>query len=121
VLCCLLGIRKPGDLQTHPLRGAIFENFVVNELRKLYIHHGQRPPLYFWREAGGREIDVVIDLGGKPLPIEIKSGLPVAPDAFRGLDRCARLSDGPGGVLVHGGDATCVTQGRQVRAWWMCS
>jgi predicted AAA+ superfamily ATPase len=121
VLCYLLGIRKPGDLQTHPLRGAIFENFVVNELRKLYIHQGQRPPLYFWRETGGREVDVVIDLGGKQLPIEIKSGLTVAPDAFRELDRYARLSDGPGGMLVHGGDATYVTQGRQVRAWWMCS
>jgi hypothetical protein len=121
VLCYLLSIRKPGDLQTHPLRGAIFENFVVNELRKLYIHHGQRPPLYFWRETGGREVDVVIDLGGKQLPIEIKSGLTVAPDAFRELDRYARLSDGPGGMLVHGGDATYVTQGRQVRAWWMCS
>ena len=121
VLCYLLGIRKPGDLQTHPLRGAIFENFVVNELRKLYIHQGQRPPLYFWRETGGREVDVVIDLGGKQLPIEIKSGLTVAPDAFRELDRYAKLSDGPGGMLVHGGDATYVTQGRQVRAWWMCS
>lgn len=121
VLCYLLGIRKPGDLQTHPLRGAIFENFVVNELRKLYIHHGQRPPLYFWRETGGREVDIVIDLGGRQLPIEIKSGLTVAPDAFRELDRYANLSDGPGGMLVHGGDTTYVTQGRQVRAWWMCS
>lgn len=121
VLCHLLGIRDPADLQTHPLRGAIFENFVVNELRKIYIHHGQRPPLYFWRETGGREVDVLVDLGAQRLPIEIKAGLTVATDAFRELDRYAKLGGGPRGTLVHGGNESYVRQGHLVRGWWMCS
>lgn len=121
VLCHLLGIRTPGDLQHHPLRGAIFENFVVTELRKVYIHHGQRPPLYFWRESGGREVDVLIDLGAHCLPIEVKSGLTVAADAFRELERYEKLGGGPRGMLVYGGDTAYNHLERQVRGWWMCS
>jgi hypothetical protein len=121
VLCHLLGIRLASDLQAHPLRGAIFENFVVTELRKLYIHHQRRPPLYFWRETGGREVDVIIDQGATRLPIEIKSGRTVASDSFRELERYAKLTGCPGGMLVHGGDDAYLTRGHQVRAWWMCS
>ena len=121
VLCHLLGIRNPSDLRNHPLRGAIFENFVVNELRKVYIHHGQRAPLYFWRETGGHEVDVLVDLGTKQLPIEIKSGQTVATDWFRELDRYAKLSGGPSGMLVHGGGDSYELQGVLVRGWGTCS
>ena len=121
VLCLLLGIRDAGDLRTHPLRGAVFENFVFTELRKLYIHHQQRPPLYFWRETGGREIDFIIDQGATRLPIEVKSGLTVTSDSLRELERYSKLDGRSGGILVHGGDESHTTRGHQVRAWWMCS
>ena len=41
-MCYLLGIRNVEQLRLHPLRGSIFENFVVMELRKAYLHHGRR-------------------------------------------------------------------------------
>ncbi len=93
----------------------------MNELRKVYIHHGQRAPLYFWCETGGHEVDVLVDLGAKLLPIEIKSGQTVATDWFRELDRYAKLSGGPSGMLVHGGGDTYVRQGVLVRGWGACS
>jgi len=71
LLCRLLGIRGPDDLRNHPLRGPIFETFVVGEFRKLYLHHGQRSTLYFWRDSNGREVDLVVDVGGRRIPIEI--------------------------------------------------
>ena len=45
LLCRLLGVRSPDNLRHHPLRGPILEIFVVSDMRKLYLHHGQRPPL----------------------------------------------------------------------------
>jgi predicted AAA+ superfamily ATPase len=121
VLCRLLGIRRPADLHLHPLRGAIVENLVYCELRKVFLHHGQRAPLYFWRDGNGREVDFLVDYGARRLPIEVKAGATLAADAFKGLDFYAGLSGDPGGMLVWGG-CDSYTRGRhQVRAWWACS
>jgi predicted AAA+ superfamily ATPase len=37
--------------QALSLWGAIFENFFLNEIQKLFLHNGQSPPLYFWRDS----------------------------------------------------------------------
>ena len=46
LLCQLLGIRDATQIVSHPLRGAIFENHVVAEVAKSYLHHRRTPPLY---------------------------------------------------------------------------
>lgn len=74
LVCALLGIKDSSQLNHHPLRGAIFENTVVTEFIKYYTNIGERPPLYFWRDKSGREIDLILDEGGRLLPIEIKAG-----------------------------------------------
>lgn len=122
LLCHLLGIRNAGDLRTHPLRGAVFENLVVNELQKLFAHNGQRPPLYFWRDSRGLEIDIIVDMGrNHRIPVEVKSGETVAADFLDGLHRYVQLSHDPGGVLVYGGGEGYQRRGHHVRPWWSCS
>jgi hypothetical protein len=121
LLCRLLGIRTPEDLPRHPLRGMIFENLIVNDLRKLFLHQGERPPLYFWRDSNGREVDVIIDLGVRRIPIEIKAGRSVAADFLKSLDLYTALSGGPGGVLVYGGDETYRRRVHLIRPWWACT
>ena len=117
-LCFLLGIRELEQLHVHPLRGAVFENFVVSELRKTFVHSGRSAPLYFWRDSHGREIDVIVDDGGRLLPVEAKSGMTVASDAFRNLEYYSRLSGQPGGLLVYGGDSAYQRRGFHVRPWF---
>ena len=121
VMCHILGIREPAQLRVHPLRGAIFETFVYTELRKLFLHHGQRPPLFFWRDSNGREVDVLIELGTVRVPVEVKAGETVASDAFRGLEHYLELSGVAGGVLVYGGDESYVRGRHLLRAWWACT
>ncbi len=121
LLCHLLGIRKAEDVRIHPLRRAIFENFVLNEIQKLFLHNGQRPPLYFWRDSRGLEIDLVLDMGTRRVPVEIKSAETVAADFLDGLDQYIRLSHDPGGVLIYGGSEEYGRRGHQVRPWWKCS
>jgi len=79
----LLGIQTLQQLEFHPLRGNIFETFIVSELMKSRLNRGERPDLYFWRDSNGNEVDVVIQLGQKLMPIEIKSGRTIARDFFR--------------------------------------
>jgi hypothetical protein len=67
--CALLRINKPSDLKNHFLKGALFENLIINEYHKMYTNKGQKPNLHFWREISGTEIDLIVD----QQPIEIKS------------------------------------------------
>jgi len=103
--CYLLGIQDPSTLERHPLRGAIFESFVVGELVKAFENRGREAPLFFWKDRTGHEIDVLIDLGDRLLPIEVKSGATVSSDALDGLRWWLELPGNPNrkGVLVHGG------------------
>lgn len=58
----LLGIRSPEALYQYYQRGAIFENFVINEVMRGYYNSGQTPPVYFRRDSNQHEIDLLINL-----------------------------------------------------------
>jgi predicted AAA+ superfamily ATPase len=112
LLCRLLGIRTADAFRQHPLRGAVFETWVVAEILKARVHRGLRPDLCFYRDQAGNEADVVLDSGPRLTAVEIKSGQTVADDFFRGLDAFARIAEGAPDerrkverVLVYGGDA----------------
>lgn len=102
--CALLGIRDADTLKLHPLRGALFENFVISEIQKFKLHNGKLADLYFWRDSKGNEVNLLIEENGKIVPIEIKSGMTVQPSFFGGLEYWNKLSEGNGGRLIYGGD-----------------
>ena len=102
----LLGIRTTEHMTTHPLRGAIFENFVVAELVKSRFNQGERPLMYFWRDSNGNEIDVIVERGTSLMPIEIKSGKTVTREAFAGLNKWRDLAGDAvtESTLIYGGN-----------------
>lgn len=107
--CNLLGIREPEQLRHHPLRGAIFESWVVAELYKSRVHRGLAPRLFHFRDAKGLEVDLVCELGDRVIAVEAKSGATVARDFFTPLERLrkdvtSRLPHVPfESVVVYGG------------------
>lgn len=117
LLCRLLGLRKPSDIRLHPLKGAIFESFVVSELRKRFVHNGKRAPLFFFRDSRGNEVDVLVDLGLRRLPVEVKLGETVVSEFTKGLDHYGRLSGVPGGWLVNGGLRSYARGEHQIQSW----
>ena len=121
LVCYLLDIRDAATLERHPLRGAVFESFVVSELIKSFAAARRDPSLYFWRDATGHEVDVLIDTGGRVVPVEVKSGRTVAADAAGGLRWWTSIPGNPnrGGVLVHGGTETFDFQGVRVLPWYL--
>jgi uncharacterized protein len=120
VACSLLGIRTADQIRNHPLRGALFENLVVAELAKHFEHHRMQPPMFFWRDQTGHEVDVLIENAGKVLPVEIKSGATVQPDMFKGLHWWCEAAgqELSTATLVHGGDATYTRNDVTVRPWY---
>lgn len=59
LVCSLLGIDSDEKLSNHYMRGALFENLAVCELIKSKYNDGLKPNLYFYRDKGGLEVDVV--------------------------------------------------------------
>lgn len=86
----LLNIRERSHLETHPLRGNLFENLMVLEALKHDLNRGERTPMYFYRDSHGNEVDLVIDHGTALSLLEIKSGQTVADDFFDGLRQVGR-------------------------------
>lgn len=108
--CHLLGIRDPGQLQHHPLRGAVFESWVHAEVLKARLHAGLDPRLSHYRESRGAEVNLVVEAGRGVILVEAKSGTTVLAEHYRSAAMLAeRLRVGPPrgqveSVLVYGGD-----------------
>ncbi len=121
LVCRLLGIEHPGQLATHPLRGAVFENWIVNELMKSRFNRLLRSNLYFWRNNTGMEVDVLAERSGKLTPIEIKSGATIGSDWTTGLNRWLELAgrEAIEPTLVYGGDRSWREQSIEIVPWQM--
>ncbi len=74
LLCYLLGINSKEQIDIHPLRGNIFENFIISELLKNKSNAGVENNLYYWRDQKGHEVDVIEDRSSYLFPMEIKLG-----------------------------------------------
>ena len=86
LVCYLLGINNAHQLETHPLRGQIFENTVVTEFLKHRYNHGLDNNLYFFRDRSGNEVDMVIDDGLQSLrAFEIKLSATIHRDYYKSL------------------------------------
>ncbi|MEO7850755.1 MAG: ATP-binding protein, partial [Rubrivivax sp.] len=119
----LMGIVDESQVMAHPLRGALFETLVVNELLKSRCNLGLREPLHFWRDNIGTEVDVILERGNEIAAVEIKSGPTVASDAFGALNKWRKYATERGNfsaihpALVYGGDARFTREGVDVMPW----
>jgi len=121
LLCYLLQIQSPKELNHRAERGAIFESFVFSELYKNFANRGLQPSLYYWRDSAGHEVDMIVDLGIPRIPIEIKSGQTVVSDFFDILQYWRELwgkPDAPA-ALIYGGNDSFMRSKTAVYPWFV--
>ncbi len=108
LLCYLVGLRDIEHAASGPMGGAIFENLVVAELFKIYIHRGEEPALYFWRTAAGSEVDMVIETQDQLVPIEIKQSETPRPEMAKEIINFQKDFVGKAGqgYVIHPGTMT---------------
>jgi len=119
LMAWLLGIENAAQVATHPLRGALFETWVVGEFVKRRWNAGQPPNLYFWRDRAGHEIDLLLQEGGTIRPVEIKSGATIRREAMRGLEKWPGIAGDEAGqpMLVYGGDESQQRTDMDIVSW----
>jgi predicted AAA+ superfamily ATPase len=114
----LLGVNQQEQLHQHPLRGAIFENFMITEILKQRYNRGLSNNLYFWRDNSGHEIDLLMEEVNQLHPIEIKSGKTITVDYFKSLNFWQKLSGENHGTVLYAGDQLQKrSDGLQVLPW----
>lgn len=76
ILHALLGITSLNDLAGHPIVGASWEGWVLEQIAQLI---GSQWQLSFYRTASGAEIDIVAERGKRKIGFEIKFSSAPAP------------------------------------------
>lgn len=122
-----LGVRDEETLAIHPLRGALFETYIVTEHLKQRYNKGMPADLYFWRDSNGYESDLVYEVttqvDGKSTlklqTIEIKSGATITSDFVKAGKRTGKFA-GDFAItpqLIYGGDESYQRSGIHFLSW----
>ena len=105
-LCHLAGLRDPEHAASGPLGGVILETAILSEIVKSLAHRAMTPQVFFWRTLAGTEVSIVVDIGGKLVPIEVKLSATPRPAMARAI-RTLQSDLGEevaAGYVVHPGD-----------------
>ena len=124
LVCRLLGINTREQLFTNPMRGSLFEGFIISELLKNRLNKGKTPGLWYWRENSGTEIDCIFEENGKLHAMEIKSGKTFNDDMIKGLNGWRKLNtekkdDLTMGdlILINAGTIKSTVNGIKILPW----
>lgn len=119
LMAWLLGIQSSQTIETHAMRGALFESYIVSELIKQRFNAGESNDLYFWRDNVGHEVDVLYETPQGLQAIEIKSGSTFATDwpnvanKWRGFAGNDALTP----IVVYGGEAHYQRESCHLMGW----
>lgn len=106
--CSLLEIKTPAQMNTHYLRGNLFENMVISDFMKNDYNKGIiEPSVSFWRDSIGNEVDLIHRDGDREDAYEIKSAETFNESFLKGLKYWSKLA-GPDASklhLIYGGKA----------------
>ena len=88
--------------------------------QQAYLHHWREPPISFWRDQTGHEVDLLVEEGGELYPVEIKSGQTVSQDLSGPLSWWSTVAGQSTGAstLVYGGAEAYTRSGVSVRPWF---
>ena len=114
----LLGIRNKEQLENHPLKGELFETYVLGELWKNIYNNVGQDNLYFFRNHQGNEVDVVFDHVTSISQLEVKLTHTISSKLFNSLKYLPRSGYSVNNdCLLYGGDENYVRENINVKSW----
>jgi len=98
-----LGIHSAALLDVHPARGLSWESFIIDQLISAYHRTLPGSQAFFWRTSRGDEVDLLMDIGKKKVPFEMKLHSSPGAQAIEGLRRCMKDLNLKRGYVVYPG------------------
>jgi predicted AAA+ superfamily ATPase len=117
----LLGIQSADQMNSHYLRGELFENFAITEYIKDKANTQSNIEYFFWRDQAGHEVDLFADTGSAISAIEMKSGKTISADYIKNLaymqsiypDTNQKLQP----LVIYAGMLNQTQSGIPIRSW----
>lgn len=119
LLCHLLKLNNSEMIISHPVKGNLFENMMIAEYVKKMHHYNTPNDIWFWRDASGNEIDLLIQSPPKLELVEFKATQTITPDLFKGLNYFESLAKNIilTKTLVYGGKEEQTRNVGRVCSW----
>lgn len=111
----------PEILANGAISGALLENYVVSEIRKTYFNDAKDCLLWYYRDKGSNEIDMVIESDGLLHPLEIKRSVNPGSEligAFEVLDK-GSVPRGKGAILCMRPELSAINADNFIVPIWM--
>ena len=99
----LAGIKKLNV--NEPLRGALVENYMAQNLMSILSAHRQEIQMSYWNIQGRYEVDFILEIGRETIAIEVKNGSRLQKNDLIGLK--AFIESSPkckAGILAYNGN-----------------
>jgi uncharacterized protein len=118
LLCHLRGINSVSALKKNNQYGAIFENWIIAEIKKNRANAGISGGLHYFRDSTGNEVDLILEKNGETFGVEIKATKKPDRSAMHGLFYWKKNQPVSNLVLFHGGNTSDITnEGISILPW----
>lgn len=102
--------------------GAFFEGWVIGEAIKILAFHGRKADIFFWRSRDQLEVDLLLPLGGRLVPVEIKLTATPTPRHLEPLRKFQALAGdqaaGEGLLVCRVDKERRLPHGNLALPWW---
>lgn len=112
IVSYLTGIKSATLFESGPMTGAIFENFVVAEIKKSLFHKNIDSDLYYLRSSSGLEIDLIVENGLNKTFMEIKSGSTYKAKMFDNINALRKSNEEA--LLIYRGKSMSINASTRV-------
>ena len=117
----LSGYFEPESLMASKAAGGFFETLVYLHLKALSQLLTPRPGIFYWKTTTGKEVDFVLNMGQKILPIEVKlTDKPKYADIQNLTLFMEEYPETKTGILIYTGDEVKLMHDKIIALPWYC-
>lgn len=119
LLCNLLNLKTIQSLKEYTKYGALFENWIIAEIKKNNFNIGQQGGMYYFRDSTGNEVDLILEKEQIPVAIEIKSGSQRSRSLLSGIHYWQKyFPQNNRNLLIYGGSQTeIINEKTSILSW----
>ena len=103
LLCYLLGYSNTSLVAKASNYGALFENWIITEIKKNRCNAGLHGGMYFFRDSAGNEVDCILEKNNETIAIEVKAAKKLSSSDLTGLRYWQKNQPNSSTILINGG------------------